>query len=453
VKTCGFCGWSHPKGETPCVHVVRGPLTLLSPPHRRTKPVVPDIEGHDSAASVMPWATRRWPTRQVEPEESGNIRQGRERALAEAIRASGNPRINDWGRHNDPVKGLPVGGVILYAQPDSAGAWAWMRQNGVAWDDTERKGAIPAGRRRDVDVGNAAGDDGLVDPAKLLHPRWRGHVAEPDAFLARWARQTVGRLDRVLVVGDEYIFNTRRHRDVRLRKPRAPKATRKWPRFSPTMLSDEARAKWELDNNLDYAMELGRRRLNLGTYTRGDQLERDGRDGGWARTFGAHEAGKLLARRRALQRVEADVDARLAGHHDAATAAKADLEKLIDTVNDAAQRLPDKDIFDTVHFLLNARDPNGELGATERVLVWMAEQWGIKTDVARNVLASTCRCSGNRCTRGQQGGLGAEHGRRRRCRRRGPWRWTPSRRSSRRKATAARPTTTRGWLPWRFSWP
>jgi hypothetical protein len=296
--------------ETPCAHAVRGPVILLSPPHKRMRPTLPDIEGHDSAASVMPWSTRRWPTRQVEPEESDNICHGRERALADAIRASGNPRINDWGRHNDPVKGLPVGGVILDAQPDTSDVWAWMRQNGVAWDDSERKGAIPAGRRRNVDVGNAAGDNRLVDAAKLLHPRWRRRVAEPDAFLARWARQTAGRLDRVLVVSDEYIFNTRRHRDVRLRKPHAPKATRKWPRFSPTMLSDEARAKWELDNNLDYAMELERRRLNLGAHAYGDQFERDGRDGGWARTFGAHEAGKLLARRHALDRVEADVRTR-----------------------------------------------------------------------------------------------------------------------------------------------
>ena len=226
-----------------CVHVVRGPLNLLSPPHRRTKPVVPDVEGHDSAASVMPWSTRRWPTRHVEPEESDNIRQARDRALADAIRASGAPRVDVWGRHNDPVKGLPVVGMILDAQLDTADVWAWKRQNGVAWDDSERKGAIPGRRRSGADVGNAAGDDGLVDPGKLLHPRWRRHVAEPDAFLARWARQTTGQLDRVLVVGDKYVFTTRRHRDVRLRKPRVPKATRKWPRFSPTMLSDEARAR------------------------------------------------------------------------------------------------------------------------------------------------------------------------------------------------------------------
>jgi hypothetical protein len=52
-----------------------------------------------------------------------------------------------------------------------------------------------------------------------------------------------------------------------------------------------------------------------------------------------------------------------------------------------AQRLPEKDIFDAVNILLNARDSNGELCATESVLVSMADQWRIKTDAVRRVLA------------------------------------------------------------------
>jgi hypothetical protein len=118
---------------------MRGHLTLLAPPRfdSTSVPAIGDIEGHDSSASVMPWWTRRWPDRQFEPEESDNIRHARDRALADAIRASGAPRIEAWSRHNDPVKGLPVGGVILEAQPDSTGVWAWKRQNGVAWDDSE----------------------------------------------------------------------------------------------------------------------------------------------------------------------------------------------------------------------------------------------------------------------------------------------------------------------------
>src|SRR5262249_8922841 len=148
-----------------------------------------------------------------------------------------------------------------------------------------------------------------------------------------------------------------------------------------------ARAKWELDNSLDYAMELGRTRLNHGTYARGAQLDLKGCDGGWARTFGAHKAGKLLARRRALARVEAELDSYLQHGVDLVTARELDRQKLVDTINEAAQRLPDKAIFDWVYWLLNAIDPNGELGATEQVLAWLSDKHGVKTEVVRDVLA------------------------------------------------------------------
>jgi hypothetical protein len=320
----------------------------------------------------MPWRTRRWPTRQIEPEESDSIRQARDRALADAIRANGTPRIESWGRHNDPVKGLPVGGVIVDAQLDTAGVWAWMRQNGVAWDDSERKGAIPAGRRSGADVGNAEAGGDLVDRAKVPHPRWRQHTLALDDHAFRAYRRRL----------QETSWRS-------LSAPPTPKIgkPKTWKRFDPTTdLTAEGQARYDAERWLDkvlahHSFEDER------PWADSTKVDRNGNDGGWARLVGIRKADKFLARRRALERVEADVDARLAGHHDAATAAKADLEKLIDTVNDAAQRLPDKDIFDTVDFLLNARDPNGELGATERVLVWMAGQWGIKTDVARNVLA------------------------------------------------------------------
>jgi hypothetical protein len=347
-------------------------MILLSPPHERTKPVVPDVDGHDSAASVMPSWRRRWPTRQVEPEESDNIRRTRDRVLADAIRASGAPRIEAWGRHNDPVKGLPVGGVILDAQPDIASARGWMRQNGVAWDDSERKGAIPAGRRSSADVGNAAAGGNLVDRAKVPHPRWRQHPLALDDHAYRAYRRRL----------QETSWRS-------LSAPPTPKIgkPKTWKRFDPTTdLTAEGHARYDAERWLDkvlahHTFEDER------PWADGTKVDRNGNDGGWARFVGIRKADKLLARQGALERVEADVDARLAGHHDAATAAKADLEKLVDTINDAAQRLPDKDIFDALNFLLNARDPNGELGATENVLVWMADQWGIKTDVVRRVLA------------------------------------------------------------------
>jgi hypothetical protein len=395
LNTCQSCGWSKPRGGEPtCAHAARGPMTLLSPPHRRTKPVVPDIEGHDSAASVMPWSTRRWPTRQVAPEESGNIRRGRERALAEAIRASGNPRINDWGRHNDPVLVCGCGylhtaGARVVAE-DQADAprlmWAWARASApeLRWDDTERKGRVK--RLLGDRISNVRSIDAPIDEAKILHRRWRRHVAESDTFLARWARQTAGRLDRVLVIGSEYVVNTRRHRDIRLRKRRDQKASKKWPRFDPTTLTPDGYKRWEAERFLDRALA---HHNYADECPRADnsKVGRHGSDGGWARNVGTRTADTILARKNALERVVDDVDARLAGHHDVATAAKAELEKLIDTINEAAQRLPDQDIFDWVYWLLNARDRNGGLGATEKVLAWLSDQQGVKTDVVRRVLA------------------------------------------------------------------
>ena len=185
----------------------------------------------------MPSWTRRWPTRHVEPEESDNIRRARDRALADAVRASGAPRIAAWGRHDDPVKGLPVVGIIIDPQPDTAAVWAWKRQNGVAWDDSERKGAIPARRRSGGDASSMAAPGDLVDPAKVLHRRWRQHDLALDEHAYRAYR--------------------RRLRETSWRSLSAP-ATPKvgkpktWQRFDPTShLTSEGQARYEAERWLD----------------------------------------------------------------------------------------------------------------------------------------------------------------------------------------------------------
>jgi hypothetical protein len=293
LKICEGCGRSKPKGVQPtCAHAARGPVILLSPPHRPTKPVVPDVDDHDRAASVMPWWTRRWPTRQVEPEESDNICHGRERALADAIRARGNPRIKDWGRHNDPVLICGCGylhsgywhstdGCVVAEEradvPRLMASWARLNAPELRWDNTERKARVA--RLLGEHVGNVRSIYAAVDETKILHRRWRRHVSEPDAFLARWARQTAGRLDRILVIGGEHAFNPRRHRDVRLRKRRDLKASRKWPRFDPTTLTPDGYKRWEAERFLDRA---------LAHHTYGDECpwaagskgDRHGNDGG-----------------------------------------------------------------------------------------------------------------------------------------------------------------------------
>jgi hypothetical protein len=396
VETCGFCGWSFPKMKTPCAHAVRGPLFLLSPPHvRRVVPSVVDREclcglRHTTitAYSVMPWPTRRWITFHVEPEESDSIVAGRNAHLADAARRC--PRVQDWGRHADPSKSLPLHGVrgddcdcgILHLQPADVLTWCRLHARELLWDDSERRGRMPSRRRVGSNVGNATGEDGMIDPTKLLHPRWREHM-------------------KALPLDEHaYCAYRRRLREVSWRSLSAPptptaKKLPKYP-FKASDLSKEplgtkylgeylspAERPW-IDEELD-ALQIRHVYRAVG-HDGADEYTNE-REGGRARRLGAHKAEQLLARRHALERVEADVDARLAGHHDASTAAKADLEKLIDTINDAAQRLPDKDIFDAVNCLLNARDSNGELGETESVLVSMADQWRIKTDVARRVLA------------------------------------------------------------------
>jgi hypothetical protein len=241
---------------------------------------------------------------------------------------------------------------------------------------------MPSRRHVGSNVGNATVEDEMFDPAKLLHPRWREHMEALPL--------------------DEHAYSAyrRRVREVSWRcLSAAPTPTaKKLPKykFKASALSKEplgakylgeylspAERRW-VDKKLD-ALQI--RYVDKAVGDDGADEYGNQREGGRARRLGVHTADKLRARRRALERVEADADARLAGHHDAATAAKADLEKLIDTINETAQRSPDQDIFDWVSWLLNATDRNGELGATEQVLAWLSDQQGLKTEVVRKVLA------------------------------------------------------------------
>jgi hypothetical protein len=349
--------------------------------------IIGDVIGHDSMASVMPWPTRRWPTFHVEPEESDTIVAARNAYLAEvALRY---PHVEAWGRHTDPSKGLPLHGIrgddcdcgILHLQPADVFTWCRLHARELLWDDSERRGRMPSRRRVGSNVGNATGEDGMIDPPKLLHPRWREHM-------------------KALPLDEHaYCAYRRRLREVSWHSLSAPSTltAKKLPKyqFKASDLSKEplgtkylgeclspAERRW-VDEELD-ALQI--RYVDEAVGHDGADEFGNEREGGRARRLGVHKADKLLARRRALERVETDVDARLAGHHDAVTAAKADLEKLIETINDAAQRLPDQDIFDWFFWLLNASDRNGELGATDKVLAWLSNQHGVKTDVVRNVL-------------------------------------------------------------------
>jgi hypothetical protein len=373
----------------PCVHVI---IPVGIPCEAPRLAVLSKWDGgiiaHDSMASVMPWPTRRWTTFHVEPEESDSIVAGRNAHLADVARRY--PRVQAWGRHADPSKGLPLHGIkgddcdcgILHLQPADILTWCRLHARELLWDDTERRGRMPSRRRVGSNVGNATGDDGTIDLAKLLHPRWREHM-------------------KALPLDEHaYCAYRRRLREVSWRSLSAPPTptAKKLPKyqFKASDLSKEplstkylgeylspAERRW-VDEELD-ALQI--RYVDKAVGDDGADEYGNQREGGRARRLGVHKADKLLARRRALERVEADVDARLTGHHDAVTAANADLEKLLDTINETAQRLPNQDIFDWVYWLLNARDRNGELGATEKVLAWLSDQQGLKTEVVHNVLA------------------------------------------------------------------
>jgi hypothetical protein len=350
--------------------------------------VIGDISGHDSMASVMPWATRRWPTFDVEPEESDNIVAGRNAHLADVARRY--PHVEDWGRHADPSKGLPLYGIrgddcdcgVLHVQPADISTWCRLHARELLWDDTERRGRMPFRRHVGSNVANATGDDEIIDQAKLLHPRWREHM-------------------KALPL-DEHAYSAyrRRLREVSWRcLSAAPTPTvKKLPKykFKAAALSKEPLGASYFGEHLSPAErrwvdeELAALQIHYvdravgddGTDEHGNQ-----RDGTGARRLGVHKADMLLARRSALARVEAELDSYLEHGVDLVTARELDRQKLVDTINEAAQRLPDQDIFDWVYWLLNAIDPNGELGATEQVLAWLSDKHGVKTEVVRDVLA------------------------------------------------------------------
>jgi hypothetical protein len=231
LNACEVCGWSKPKGVEPtCAHAARGPLILLSPPHERQAVPVADRDclcgaQHTSvsAHSAMPWWTRRWlceywpSTSWIRPATGGR-------------RASGST--------GDRWKGLIIGtGAILDVELDSAGRWTWLRANNMAWDDTERKGAVPAKRASGADVQRAPGDDGPVHDSKVLAHRWRRHMKE-------------------LPLDDHaYRAYRRRLHETSWRSLTADPAQKvsKWkePRFSPALLTPEGLAKWEAENRLN----------------------------------------------------------------------------------------------------------------------------------------------------------------------------------------------------------
>ena len=319
-------------------------------------------------ASVMPWPTRRWPTFHVEPEESDNIVAGRNAHLADVARRY--PRVQDWGRHADPSKGLPLHGIrgddcdcgVLHLEPANFWAWARLHARDLLWDDTDRRGSMPASRRSGADIGGAIG----VDATNPLHRRWRARAKkDPLDDLAYRAFRRRLRAVSKLVVGVEP-------------KPLRPRCL---PAFRPSMLSDVRESsgecmpkeKWEVDQILAVVDEQQRE-------TPWALEGRDSDERGWAARKSAHKASRVEARRCALKRAEADVDAYVAGERDQAMSAKLDLEKMMEAAREAARSMsqPAREILES---LLQAD------AALEPALAVFAKEYGLRTPVARAWLA------------------------------------------------------------------
>jgi hypothetical protein len=152
-------------------------------------------------------------------------------------------------RTNWHLNGAGAGVSGDWKKEAQGAARAWARANGyndLIWDDTERKGDVPRGRRADGVLGLLGGRDSDLQV-------------------------------------------------VRHRRPRRRPSRR--PRFQPSMLSDEARAKRDYDRDTERQMRWWA--ASDARTARGNIFdeEGEGRDGGWARGHGAKKASILLARR------------------------------------------------------------------------------------------------------------------------------------------------------------
>jgi hypothetical protein len=258
-------------------------MILLSPPHAREAPPPVGLQRAIVPASSMSVTTSRW-------------------------------------LGGSSLRGATKTSPIIYDQA----VWDWLRECGMVWDDTGRKGRGPTRQLSDRDV---LGEDLDDVPSKKLHPRWRGrlsndpgHVLDHRARAARLAHELRVALRSRAAGAPVAHPNASPDRPGKLRRPRRSELLEK--------LSPEARARWEDDRFLDRALA-HHAYDNVAPQARNmDKRDLRGNDGGWAHDVGAHEASKLMARRRAVERVQGDIDAYLRHGVTANMARKLEIELL-----------------------------------------------------------------------------------------------------------------------------
>jgi hypothetical protein len=373
VNTCGYCGWLFPqKTGRPCAHVIVPVGIPCEVPRAAVLSKWDGDTGHDSMASVMSWPTRRWPTFH-DPEESENIVAGRNAHLADVARRY--PRVQDWGRHADPSKGLPLYGIrgddcdcgVLHLQPADIWAWARLHARELLWDDTDRRGSMPASRRSGADASGTIGV-GVVNP---VHRRWRMRAKKDPldalairAFHRRRRAAAWGPLPKL--------------------QPKPPRP-RRLPRFRPSMLSDirnkkdecTPKEKWEIDQILAGIDEQQRETPWMTSRKEADER-------GWATPASTHQADKLNASRRALEWVNADLEAYVEHHLDAEAVEKLDGEHMLEVACTALYaRVPEA--IPVIRALIDPGNPKEHL---ETTLARIAKAANFTTAYTRGMIAT-----------------------------------------------------------------
>jgi hypothetical protein len=269
---------------------------------------------------------------------------------------------------------------------------AFLKRHGERWDDSERRGRVPKQVRLGTDGRDAANHEssGQWD-SRAIHPRWRDRI-EPSTeagyvSLRCWARSI--RLGPAPEPCTEAADAVLRRAAARFRSAKIP-TSRGWPMFKVKLLTVEGQFKRDIENALDQAD--ARREWLLGEreLARHTGVDANNDDHGWARHVAARKASVLLARKGSIERAWENAISYMEHGTDRVIVQHLDAQQLTDAIDDVAQRLP-KPIFDALTYLLNAREPDGRLAATENALAWLAQDWGLRTEIVRGFLAEQLR--------------------------------------------------------------
>jgi hypothetical protein len=169
-------------------------------------------------------------------------------------------------------------------------------------------------KRREVHGRDNVFDDGAIDEgwaAKVRHPKWeqRSKVLDPRDHLFQRARgRTLERESRIARTAPwgpriDHLWRIpsgkllEREYDPKIIKQKPP-TNAGWPRFKLSALPEDVRWKWYADRALEASVAWSN---GLGPMAASD-------NSGFAHAIGAHKADRLLARKLARRRVEAQLE-------------------------------------------------------------------------------------------------------------------------------------------------